>query len=83
MAPVNETDMGLFPESLHAWKRVVKEVGGDLNGADLNLAGGFDSAHNRPCIVNAGLSPNIKEKPRNRKTTKRGRTRLCNAAIHA
>src|SRR5437899_9080168 len=27
--------------------------------------------------------PNIKENPRNRKTTKRGRKRLFNAAIHA
>ena len=29
------------------------------------------------------LIPNIKENPRNRKTTKRGRKRLFNAAIHA
>jgi hypothetical protein len=34
-------------------------------------------------MVNAGLSPNIKEKPRHRQTTQRGRTRLGNAASHA
>jgi transposase len=82
VAPVNETDMVLLPESLKALKRVAKEVGLDLRGAYLNLDGGFDAAHNRKCIFNAGLIPNIKEHPRNRKTTKRGRKRFFNAAIH-
>ena len=83
VAPVNETDMVLLPEGLKALKRVAKEVGVDLRGASLNLDGGFDSTHNRTCIFNAGLIPNIKENPRNRKHTKRGRKRLFNAAIHA
>jgi hypothetical protein len=83
VAPVNETDMVLFPESLKALKKVAKEVGVDLCGAYINLDGGFDSARNRKCIFNAGLIPNIKENPRNRKTTKRGRKRFFNAAIHA
>jgi hypothetical protein len=83
VAPVNETDMVLFPEGLKALKKVAKEVGLALKGAYLNLDGRFDSAHNRKCIFNAGLIPNIKENPRNRKTTKRGRKRLFNAAIHA
>jgi hypothetical protein len=83
VAPVNETDMLLFPEGLKALKKVAKEVGVALQGAYLNLDGGFDSARNRKCIFNAGLIPNIKENPRNRKTTKRGRKRFFNAAIHA
>ena len=83
MAPVNETDMVLFPEGLKALKEVAKEVGLDLRGAYLNLDGGCDSAHNRTCMFNAGLIPNIKENPRNRKTPKRGRKRLFNEAIHA
>ena len=29
------------------------------------------------------MIPNMKENPRNRQTTKRGRKRFCNAAIHA
>jgi len=74
--------MVLFPESLKALKKVAKEVGVDLRGAYINLDGGFDSARNRKCIFNAGLIPNIKENPRNRKTIKRGRKRLFNAAIH-
>src|SRR5438477_10862109 len=68
--------MVLLPEGLKALKEVAKEVGLDLRGAYLNLDGGFDSAHNRKCIFNAGLIPNIKENPRNRKTPKRGRMRV-------
>jgi len=83
VAPVNETDMVLFPEGLKALKKVAKEVGLDLRGAYLNLDGGFDAARNRKCMFNAGLIPNIKENPRNRKHPKRGRKRLFNAAIHA
>ena len=83
MAPVNETDMVLLPEGLKALKKVAKEVGLDLRGASLNLDGGFDSRHNRKLIFNAGMMPNIKDNPRNRKTTKRGRKRLFNEAIHA
>jgi hypothetical protein len=75
--------MVLFPESLRALKKVAKEVGLDLRGAYFNLDGGFDSTRNRQCIFTAGLIPNIKEHPRNRKTPKRGRKRFFNAAIHA
>ena len=75
--------MVLLPEGLKALKKVAQEVGLDLRGAYLNLDGGFDSAHNRTCIFNAGMIPNIKENPRNRKTTKRGRKRLFNETIHA
>ena len=74
--------MLLFPEGLKALKKVAKEVGVDLQGAYLNLDGGFDSARNRKCIFNAGLIPNIKENPRNRRRPKRGRKRLFNQAIH-
>ena len=64
-------------------KQVAKEVGLDLRGAYVNLDGGFDSRANRKCIFNAGMIPNIKENPRNRKRPKRGRKRFFNAAIHA
>jgi hypothetical protein len=55
----------------------------NIDGSHLNLDGGFDSRHNRKAIFNAGLIANIKENPRNRKTPKRGRKRLFNAAIHS
>jgi hypothetical protein len=83
VAPVNETDMILLPQGLKALKQVAKQVGLDLRGAYLNLDGGFDSTHNRKCIFNADLIPNIPENRRNRKRPKRGRKRLFNAAIHA
>src|SRR5207237_208770 len=83
VAPVNETDMVLLPKGLQALKQVAKEVGLDLRGAYVNLDGGFDSRANRTCMFNAGMIPNIKENPRNRKTTKRGRKRFFSAAIHA
>jgi hypothetical protein len=83
VAPVNETDMVLLPEGLKALKKVAKEVGLDLRGAYLNLDGGFDSVHNRKCIFNAGMIPNIPENPRNRKRPKRGRKRHFNAVLHA
>ena len=75
--------MVLLPEGLKALKQVTTEVGLDLRGAYVNLDGGFDSTHNRKCIFNAGLLPNIPENPRNHKRPKRGRKRLFNAAIHA
>jgi hypothetical protein len=83
VAPVNEADTVLLPEGLKALKRVAKLAGLDLDKAYLNLDGGFDSKHNRKVIFNAGLIPNIKENPRNRKAPKRGRKRLFNQAIHA
>jgi hypothetical protein len=83
VAPVNKTDMVLFPDGLKALKKVAKEVSLDLRGAYVNLDAGFDSTYNRKCIFNAGMIPNIKENPRNRKHTKRGRKRLFNEAIHA
>ena len=75
--------MVLLPQGLNALKKVAKQVGLDLRGAYLNLDGGFDSTHHRKCIFNAGLIPNITENPRNRKTTKRGRKRFFNEAVHA
>jgi hypothetical protein len=68
-------------EALHLLDREIMSL--DLKGAYLNLDGGFDSKHNRKCIFNAGLIPNIPENLRNRKRPKRGRKRLFNAAIHA
>jgi hypothetical protein len=75
-------DMVLLPDALRVLKRVSKLLGWDLKGSYLNLDGGFDSKHNRKVIFNVGMIPNIKENPRNRKTTKRGRKRLFNQAIH-
>ena len=83
VAPVNEADTVLLPDGLNALKRVARLADLEIEGAYLNLDGGFDSRRNRKAIFNAGLVPNVKENPRNRKTPKRGRKRLFNAAIHS
>jgi transposase len=83
VAPVNEADTVLLPEALKGLKRVAKLTGLVLEGASLNLDGGFDSTSNRKAIFNAGMIPNIKENSRHRKRPKRGRKRLFNEAIHA
>jgi hypothetical protein len=83
VAPVNETDMALLPQGLTALKQVPTEVGLDLRGAYVPLDGGFDARANRKCIFTAGMMPNIKENPRNRKRPTRGRKRFFKAAIHA
>jgi transposase len=83
VAPVNEADTVLLPEGLKGLKRVAKRTGLDLEGAYLNLDGGFDSKANRKAIFNAGMIPNSPENPRNRKRPKRGRKRWFNAAMHA
>jgi hypothetical protein len=83
VAPVNEADTVLLPDGLNALKRVARLTDLKTDGSYLNLDGGFDSRRNRKAIFNAGLVPNIKENPRNRKTPKRGRKRLFNAAIHS
>jgi Transposase DDE domain len=76
VAPVNEVDLGLLPDGLKDLKRVARAVGLDVTGAVLNLDAGFDSKANRKCIFNAGLTPNLKENPRNRQKPKRGRKRF-------
>src|SRR5271163_3049340 len=83
VAPVNEADTVLPPEGLNALKRMARLTDLKIGGSYLNLDGGFDSGHNRTGIFNAGLIPNIKANPRIRKTPKRGRKRLFDAAIHS
>ena len=83
IAPVNEADTVLLPDGSNELKRMARLTDLQIGGSYLNLDGGFDSRHNRKAIFNAGLIPNIKENPRNRKTPKRGRKRLFNAPIHS
>lgn len=75
--------MILLPEGLAHLKEVATAATLNLKGATLNLDAGFDSAKNRKCVFNAGLTPNIKENPRNRQTAKRGRRRCFDSALYA
>jgi hypothetical protein len=49
-APVNEADTVLLPDGLSALKRVARLTDLKIDGAYLNLDGGFDSRHNRKAI---------------------------------
>jgi transposase len=46
-----------------------------------SLDSAYDSYANREMIFNAGMIPNIKENPRNRQKTKRGRKRFYDDQI--
>lgn len=83
VAPVNEADMSLLPEALEDLKRVLTRTAIPLAKRTLlNLDAGFDSKSNRKAVFNAGLKPNIKENPRNRKHPKRGRPRHFDAEAY-
>ena len=60
VAPVNEADTVLPPDGLNALKRVAKLTDLKIDGAYLNLDGGFKSKRNRKAIFNAGLVPNLR-----------------------
>ena len=82
LAPVNEVDMGLWPQGLKELKRVARAAGLPLPGAVLNLDAGFASKTKRKGIFHAGLRPNIKETPRNRQKPQRGRKRFFEAVLY-
>lgn len=82
VAPVNGSDTVLLSEGLTQLKQVAHKVGLDLTDATFNLDAGFDNKHNRKCVFNAGLKPNIKENPRNRQKPKRGRNRFFDEVVH-
>lgn len=83
VAPVNRADTVLLPDGLKRLKLLAKAIGLVLIGAIFNLDAGFDSKANRKHVFNAGMKPNIKENPRNRKKPKRGRKRFFDSAIYA
>jgi hypothetical protein len=80
-APGNESEMKLFPESLNQLKQITKTIGLSIEGSIMSLDGGYDSKANRKHIFNAGMTPNIPENPRNRKSIKRGRKRIFDQNI--
>lgn len=80
-APANRHEGPLFPDAFSHLKRIFKTIGESLSELIASLDSAYDSAVNRKMIFNAGMIPNIKENPRNRKRTKRGRKRLYDEAI--
>ena len=80
-APGNASEMTLFPNAFKELKKIAKLIGITIAGSVMSLDAGYDSRANRKEIFNAKMTPNIKENPRNRKTTKRGRPRIYNEKI--
>ena len=83
-APVNKSDMELMPGALQDIKMACRACGIIIpKRTNLNLDPGVDSPKNRKAVWNAGLLPNMKENPRNRKKPKRGRKRLFDKETYA
>jgi hypothetical protein len=61
--------------------RHARAIGADLQGSTVSLDGVYDCRPNRKAIFNRGMTPNIPENPRGRKTPKRGRKSLFDPAI--
>jgi len=80
-APGNRHESKLFNHAFDSLKRVMKDIGLGLKGITASLDSAYDSKSNRKRIFNAGMKPNIKENPRNRKKTKRGRKRMYSEEI--
>ena len=81
IAPGNSHESPLFGKAFESLKDLFKRMGRSLKESIASLDCAYDSLTNRKKIFNAGMIPNIKENPRNRKKTKRGRKRLYDEAI--
>lgn len=81
IAPGNRHEGPLFIRAFDSLKDICKRVGIVLKESIASLDSAYDSRANRKMIFNAGMRPNIKENPRNRKHTKRGRKRLYQESI--
>ncbi|MDE1465954.1 transposase [Spartinivicinus poritis] len=75
-APGNQNECPLFPQAFQPLRRIAKAVGFQLSGSVMSLDSIYDSRANRKMIFNHGMTLNIPENQRNRKSTKRGRKRL-------
>lgn len=77
----NRNESPLLRGALAQLTGIAKAVGINLRGSIVSLDGVYDSKANRKMIFNRGMTPNINENPRGRKTTKRGPKRVFSAAI--
>ena len=80
-APGNRNESPLLRDALPQVTRIARAVGFSLHGSVVSLDGVYDCRVNRKAIFNRGMTPNINPNTRGRKTTKRGRKPLFDAAI--
>ncbi len=78
----NSNESPLFPLAFEHLKKITGQIKRSLTGCIMSLDSAYDSFKNRKIIFNAGMTPNIKENPRNRKKPKRGRKRFFEASIY-
>jgi hypothetical protein len=80
-APGNRNESPLLKTALPQVTRIAQQVGLNLSKILVSLDGVYDSRANRKAIFNRGMMPNIPANPRGRKTLKRGRKAIFDAAI--
>ncbi len=72
-APGNRNESPLLRNALPKLTDMARAIGADLRASTVSLDGVYDCRDNRRAIFNRGMTPNIPENPRGRKTPKRGR----------
>jgi transposase len=80
-APGNRNESPLLRDALPRLTHLARVIGMDLKGTTVSLDGVCDCRVNRRAIFNRGMTPNIPENPRARKTPKRGRKQRYDPAI--
>lgn len=80
-APGNRNESPLLREALPQLTSIARAVGLNLRGSIFSLDGVYDCPLNRKAIFNRGMTPNINENKRSRKTAKRGRKQIFDSEI--
>ena len=80
-APGNHNELPLLRAALPNVMRIARCCWPDLQGTIVSLDGVYDCRANRKAIFNRGMVPNINPNPRGRKSAKRSRKPLFDAAI--
>jgi len=80
-APGNRSESPLLREALDQLTSMARAAGLDLRGNIVSLDGIYDCPANRKAIFNRGMTPNINENSRGRKSTKRGRKQIFDPDI--
>jgi len=81
-APGNRHESPLFAGAFNHLSRIMNQLNISIKGCIMSLDSAYDSKANRKMIFNRGMIPNIKENPRSRKQSKRGKKRIYNEAIY-
>ena len=78
----NHNDSYELEQKLKNLFNAMKRCGLDYQGAIFNMDSSFDTRAARKLLWNRGVTPNIPENRRNRKTAKRGRQRHFNPVVY-